>query len=138
MTVRGMDEKQAEKKGLREFGLTVGIAFGVLATLLYWREKAHYIYFVPVSAALILLGLILPAVLRPVRKGWMTLAAGMGWVMTRVILTILFFGVFTPLGVIARMVGKQFLNVHIERSAKSYWVYREGVESGPERLERQF
>lgn len=138
MTGNGMDEKQVERKGLREFGLTVGIAFGVLAALLYWREKAHYIYFVPVSAALILLGLIVPVVLRPIRKGWMTLAAGMGWFMTRVILTILFFGVFTPLGAIARLVGKQFLHVHIDRSAESYWVYREGAETGPDRLEKQF
>jgi hypothetical protein len=133
-----MDDTKTERKGLREFGLTVGIAFGVLAALLYWREKAHYVYFVPVSAALILLGLIVPVVLRPIRKGWMTLAAGMGWVMTRVILTILFFGVFTPLSLIARLVGKQFLHVDIDRSAQSYWVYRDRTESGTERLEKQF
>ena len=75
--------KGKERKSLREFGLTVGIAFGVLAALLFWREKAHYIYFVPVSAALILLGLIVPLVLRPIRKGWMAMAAalgvGLGW-----------------------------------------------------------
>jgi hypothetical protein len=124
----GADGKKRERKSLRDFGLTVGIAFAVLAALLYWREKAHYVYFIPAGAVLILLGLVVPIALRPIRKGWMTLAAGMGWVMTRVILTILFFGVLTPIGVIGRLVGKDFLHVDIDESAQSYWVRKEAVE----------
>lgn len=133
-----MAAKKSERRILLEFGLTVGIAFGILAALLFWRGRSHYVYFAWLGGAFILLGLIVPGVLRPVRKGWMTAAAGMGWVMTRVILTVLFFGVFTPIGFIARLVGKRFLHLATEQSAESYWVRREPADSEPETLERQF
>jgi hypothetical protein len=138
MAMSGSNDRQNERKSLREFGLTVGIAFGVLAALLFWRHKAHYIYFVPVSAALILLGLIVPTALRSVRRGWMAMAAGIGFVMARVILTILFFGVFTPLGGIARLLGRKFLDKDIDKSRPSYWVYKETATARSDRLEKQF
>jgi Na+/H+-translocating membrane pyrophosphatase len=131
-------DKKKERKSLREFGVTVGIAFGVLAALLYWREKPHYVYFVPISIALILLGLAAPGLLRPVRKGWMKGAAAIGFVMTRVILTVLFFAVFTPIGLIAKLAGKKFLATGIDGTQPSYWDYRETGEPDQERLERQF
>jgi Na+/H+-translocating membrane pyrophosphatase len=132
------DDKSKEKKSLREFGLTVGIAFGVLAALLYWRHKPHYIYFVPISGALVLLGLLAPVVLKPVRKGWMAMAAALGFVMARVILTVLFFAVFTPLGVIARAAGKRFLEVGIDKSKQSYWVRKKTARAETDRFEKQF
>jgi len=133
-----MAEKKSENRILREFGLTVGIAFAVLGALLFWRGRAHYVYFAYLAAAFILAGLIVPRILKPVRKGWMTAAAGMGWVMTRVILTVLFFGVFTPIGFIARLAGKKFLQLAIEPPSESYWVKRDPSASEPETFERQF
>jgi hypothetical protein len=134
----GTAERGRERRSLRNFGLTVGIAFGVLAGLLFWRGRSHYIYFVPVSAFFLLMGLIVPGLLKPIRRGWMTAAAAMGWVMTRVILTVLFFAVFTPLGFIARLVGKRFLHLAIETSAESYWVPKDPEAAKSEALERQF
>ena len=133
-----MAAKKSERRVLREFGLTVGIAFGVLAALLFWRGRSHFVYFAWLAGAFVLLGLVAPVILRPVRRGWMTAAAGMGWVMTRVILTVLFFGVFTPIGFIAKLAGKRFLPLAIDPSAESYWVKRDPSASEPETLERQF
>jgi hypothetical protein len=133
-----MAKKKSEKRLLREFGLTVGIAFGILAALLFWRGRSHYLYFAWIAGILIVLGLAVPPVLRPVRRGWMTAAAAMGWVMTRVILTILFFAVFTPIGFIAKLVGRRFLHLSMDSSAESYWVPRDASASEPETLERQF
>jgi hypothetical protein len=133
-----MAPNKSEKRILREFGLTVGIAFGVLAALLFWRERSHYVYFAWLAGAFILLGLVVPGILKPVRKGWMTAAAAMGWVMTRVILTVLYFGVFTPIAFIAKLAGKRFLHLAIDPSAESYWVRRDASASEPETLRKQF
>ena len=133
-----MAGKKSQSRILREFGLTVGIAFAVLGLLLLWRGRSYYDYFVYLGGAFILAGLVAPRILRPVRKGWMTAAAGMGWVMTRVILTVLFFGVFTPIRFIARLAGKSFLHLAIEPQSESYWVKRDRSASEPETLERQF
>ncbi len=134
----GTTGKKSERRVLREFGFTMGVAFGVLAALLFWRERPHYVYFIPLSGLFILLGLIVPGLLKPVRRGWMTAAAGMGWVMTRVILTVLFFGVVTPLRCISALTGKRFLNLTIDQSAESYWISKDPSAAEPETLERQF
>jgi hypothetical protein len=130
---------KSERVKLREFGLTVGIAFGVIAGLLYWRQKPHYIYLAVISAAFILSGLAIPVILRPVNKVWMTFSMALGWVMTRVILTILFFAVFTPIGLIARYLARErFLDLEWDADKDSYWNYREQAEPVKSDYERQF
>ncbi len=130
--------RKSQRRKLRQFGLTVGIAFGVLAALLFWRGKVHYSYFAVISAAFLLLRLIAPMVLKPVEKVWMTFATALGWVMTRVILSILFFGMLTPMGLIGRLVGKDFLNLKMDASAKTYWIYRKARDLTKEDYEKQF
>ena len=132
------DARTRQRRKLRNFGLTVGIAFGVLAGLLFWRDKAHYVYFAVISIVFLGLGLVVPVVLKPVERVWMTAARAMGWFMTRVLLTIMFFVVFTPIGLIARLFGKDFLNLRTDKSATTYWIYREPRDMTKEDYEKQF
>ena len=68
----------------------------------------------------------------------MTLAILMGWVMTGVILIILFFLALTPLAITARIFRKKFLDLKIDKSKVSYWDIREKKEIKPMDYERQF
>ncbi|MFH1219784.1 MAG: SxtJ family membrane protein [Candidatus Eisenbacteria bacterium] len=128
----------SRKRELRKFGLTVGIAFGVLGGLLLWRGKWVYPYSFVVSAALILLGLARPVLLGPLHKGWMKVADLMGWVMTRVILIILFYAVVTPLGLLARLAGKDFLDLKFDSRADTYWSRRDTADLSEDHYERQY
>ncbi len=129
---------KSEKKDLRNFGLTIGIALGVLAGLLWWKEKDTYTIFIILSLAFIFFGLALPTLLRPLQKAWMTLAVILGWFMTRVILSILFYFVFTGIGLSSRLFGKQFLNLKMDHTKKSYWIYRKSASFDKEKYEKQF
>ena len=126
------------KKDLRKFGFTVGGALILIGGLLFWVGKATYIYFAVPGILLILCGLIVPQILRPLNKAWMTLAILLGWVMTRVILTIFFYIVITPIGLIAKIARKDFLNLKIDKGEKSYWVKREKKSLKQLDYERQF
>ncbi len=128
----------ARGRELRNFGLTVGIAFALLGLLLLWRGKTFYPYFLAASAALVSLGLALPLLLAPFHKAWMALSAILGWVMTRLVLSILFYLAFTPIGIIGRLAGRKFLDSEIDRSRETYWVYRDAAESAKPDCERQF
>jgi hypothetical protein len=66
-------------------------------------------------------GLLWPALMRPVFVGWMTLAYPIGWVISRVMLGVLFFGVFTPVAWIFRIIGRDELGLKSKRDAASYW-----------------
>jgi Saxitoxin biosynthesis operon protein SxtJ len=125
-------------KDLRKFGLTVGIVLLLIAFFLIWKHKPSQFYFLSIGAILILSGLLFPLILFPLNKVWMTLAILLGWLMTRVILSVLFYLVITPISLIARISGKHFLDLKIDKTRASYWEKRKNVPSTPTDYERQF
>jgi hypothetical protein len=68
----------------------------------------------------------------------MSFAIILGWIMTRVILSILFYFALTSLRFIAMIFNKRFLNLKIDHSAHTYWEKREKKPFDPSTYERQF
>jgi hypothetical protein len=126
------------KKDLRKFGLTVGIAFFVLSIILYLVKNKIYSYLLPVGIGFILMSFVAPFYLRPIRKIWGLLSSILSWFMTRLILSILFFCVVTPIGFILRLFGKQFLDLSWKSSQTSYWNLRDSKEFEAESYKKQF
>ncbi len=106
---------------LRTFGLTLAVPFALLGGYFWWKGYAAAPYMAGVSFFLALSALLGPAVLRPVEKGWMMLAEGLNWVMTRVILTVAFLLVILPIGLLLRVMGKDLLDRKIQPDLDSYW-----------------
>lgn len=133
--VRSLREDPAS---LRKFGLTMGIALAVFGGLFLWRghEPAPYLFII--AAAFLLVAVLAPRALKPVHRGWMTLAIVLGWFMTRVLLVIVFYVGVTPVALIARLTGKRFLDLEFDPDAESYWEKREPQTRGKERYESQF
>src|SRR3990167_7373821 len=107
---------------LRKFGIIVGIVLGLLGLFFLSRQGDCAFYFFIISAVLISATIISPITLKPVQKAWMSLAIIIGFFATRLILSILFYLVATPTGILARLFGKDFLNTDFDKNAKSYWV----------------
>ena len=126
------------RRHLRRFGLTVGIAFWVLTALLLWKNRPLWPLFGGLGTAFLLLAALYPLALRPIEKVWMTAARAMGWVMTRVILGLVFILLFTPAGLIIRLLRKDPLNLRFDRAASTYWHPRKARDPSPERMERMF
>jgi len=127
------------KGELRKFGITMGLVFLLFGGFSWWRGKDYYFYLLGLSGAFLFLALVTPSVLKPINKMWMTLAILMSWVMTRVILSILFYLGITPMGILARLFGKDFLAIKFDkRGVNSYWIPREkqGLEKAD--YEKQF
>jgi len=116
-------KKEPEKTSgeLRKFGIVMTVAFAVLACLLVWRQKPSWPIFMAISAAFLLASLAFPGILSPVEKAWMKLAIILAFIMTRVILFIAYFIVFTPLGLVMRISGKKPLITDLDGRASSYW-----------------
>jgi Saxitoxin biosynthesis operon protein SxtJ len=127
-----------DKTTLRKFGLTVGTVLLLVGILLYITGKSSSVIFGGAGALLILIGLILPGILKPLNKFWMILAILLGWVMSRVILIILFYLIITPIGFLLKIVGKDPLKLKMGKTSSSYWEQRENKISEPVDYERQF
>ena len=68
----------------------------------------------------------------------MTLAVIMGWIMTRVILSVVYFLVLTPIGLVARLTGQRFLGGPVEPEKTSYWRPRRDHPPQREHYEKQY
>ena len=131
-------QQKTGDRDLRKFGLMVGGVFAVLGLLFLWRHKSYYPYFLWPGTGLIAAGAVWPRVLKWIYVGWMSLAFVLGFVMAHVILTLLFFLVITPIGLVARLFGQDFLRLKLDRNSKSYWIPRERKVKSPADYERQF
>ena len=126
------------KRDLRKFGLTVGGVLLIVAAFLFYIEKPSAIYFAVIGGLLFISGWAIPKSLKPLNKLWMGLAIVLGFFMSRIILTILFYVALTPISIIAKLAGKKFITLKYDKSAKTYWEKRTIIKKKQLDYERQF
>lgn len=130
------------RRALRSFGCLVGGVFVLLSVLVIWHTE-----WIPtplsyglasVGALLVFSGALTPTILRPVYLIWMGIALVLGIVMTRVLLTIVFFLVVMPTALVLRILGKDLLQRKIDRDAPSYWIPKKYDDPSPSRFEKYY
>ena len=109
------------KSDLRKFGITIGLIILIISGFLFWNEIDLYKTLVILAVSFIVFGFSFPLILKPIYLAWMTFATILGWIMTRLILSILFFIIVTPIGLISRILKKRFLEVKFDPIKDSYW-----------------
>ena len=129
---------ETNKIELRKFGLlTGGLLAGLFGLILPYIFGRHYVLW-PwiIGGVLVIWALVLPAYLAPVYKYWMRVAHILGWINTRIILSIVFYLVITPIGLLARLFTRDPMARKLDRSATSY---RIGSTTAPrDNLKRPF
>ena len=115
---------KSKKNDIRNFGLIIGAVLIAIVMLLFCKEKQSYDILMIVGVILCVTSLILPVILKPFYFAWMTFAVILGWIMTRVILSLVFYGIITPIGLFSRLVGKEFLNLKLNKTENTYWNHR--------------
>ncbi len=124
---------------LKSFGLTMAALGIAVASWMWWQDSATWPWLATASLVLAGVGLAAPSVLRPLYRIWMTFAIILGWIMTRVLLTIVFYLGLTPTALLARLVGKKFLDLGPDPNRDSYWVATEqSKRDRRDRYEQQF
>jgi hypothetical protein len=83
------------------------------------------------------LGLIRPQLIRPIFVGWMVLAFPIGWTVSLVLLGLVYYGLFLPIGLVFRLVGRDALQLRPRPNAMTYWTSRPEV-ADVRRYFRQF
>src|SRR5436305_1731572 len=68
-----------------------------------------------------LLGLIKPRAIRPVFLGCLIVTFPIGWVVSRLLLGVLFYGIFTPVALVFRVIGRDALQRRYRPDQSSYW-----------------
>ena len=129
---------KTENKDLRSFGITFGIISLIIAGFLLYIENQSFQLLIVISSIFIIFGFLIPIILKPIYIAWMSFAIILGWFMTRFILSLLFYLIVTPIGLITRVLGKDFLELKKEASNGSYWNHRESSLEKNQNYDKQF
>ncbi len=122
-----MAELDTSPRKLRSFALLMGTVFAVLVLLGMFKHWALPATFCLAAIAILWIagGWIRPGYLRSSYRLWMRAAAILGWIISRVLLGILFYCVITPTGIIGKLAGKRFLDCAFRSSRKTFWIDRD-------------
>src|ERR1700712_953700 len=104
----------------RKFGYTVGIAFLVLAALRALIKHKYGFVLPGIGVVLIILALLIPLWLNPLRIVWDKIGHVLGIINTYILLTLFYFVILTPLSLIMRLFGKDILKLK-RNKRDTYW-----------------
>ena len=124
-------------KDLRNFGITIGIIILIITGFLFYKQNEVTHILLYTACVFIGFGMLFPSILKPVYLVWMIFAVILGWIMTRVILSLVFYLIMTPIGLLARLLGYDFLKLK-KLNGKSYWNQRESQFELNQDYEKQF
>jgi hypothetical protein len=115
------------KKELAWFGVLLLAFFGLLG-LVVWRATGaldipRYLWGAGVVLSVVYYAV--PPLRRPMFFGWMYAAYPIGWVVSHVILAIIYFGFLTPVAGLMRLFGYDPMARRFDRAAATYWIERE-------------
>ncbi len=115
---------------LRLFAAIQVAFFAIVAFFVYRHTQSATIpwIIVAVSAGIGAIGLAFPQVIRVVYVVWMAVIFPIGWVVSHILMALIFYLVFTPVGLIMRLLGRDPMRRRFDREAESYWVARKPTD----------
>jgi hypothetical protein len=122
----------------RGFGIVFAGFFALVSALSWWRGHNAWHWTLPLAALFLVIAYTYPKVLAPLNILWMKFGLLLHKIVTPVVLGLLFFVTITPIGLLARACGKDFLRLRLDRGAKSYWIERTPPGPPPQSMKNQF
>ena len=126
-------DAQARKTAL----VVACVLLAIAAWNLYRGRMAVVAVFGVTGAALLIVGLLLPAAARVFHTAWMRFASALGYVNSRVLLTLMYYAVLSPYGFVMRLAGRDPLKRR-GKPGESYWIPRKTTRQTREQFERLF
>lgn len=136
---------EVSDKKVREFGIVIFVVVGlIIPSVILFKNNWEITRFAQNlfigSAIFGLLCITFRQKMSGIYRAWMLLAIGMGFVMTRLIISLVFILLMTPIGLFRRLKGNRVADSFHDFKKKgesTYWIKREDVYI-KESTERQF
>ena len=122
----------------RGFGLVFAGALGLIGAVRLWRGHPGAGWWFLVAALFLVVALSGPSLLAPLNRLWLKLGLLLYRVVNPVVMGILFYLCVTPMGLLMRLLGKDFLRLGRDPGARSYWIERRPPGPAPHTMRDQF
>jgi len=134
-----MKQNQAGSREIRKFGLIVFIFFGCISAVAIWTKNPLPAYLFGFLSAMGLCFLAIPSPMKPVYVIWRKFGDFLARVVTISILTLAYYLVITPAGLLKRLIGGRPLPLKPDKNIESYWVtHPELTKTKKERFLKRF
>ena len=131
----GIHSKASVTREDRKFGMVLTLVLAFLSGLFCWRNhQGVSIGFLSAGILSLVFTLVYPAGMKYPQK----VLRAIGWFNSQLILVLVYYLVFTPVGLLMRLFRRVPLDINWRKKRESYWISREQVPFDPERLERQY
>ena len=135
---RGQHASPVSDARARKTTLVVAAVFFVIGLWNMYRGRMTQVaVFAGLAAVLTLIALLVPVAARAFHHLWMGIAGVLGYVNSRILLSLLYYGVFTPVGLVRRLFGRDPMKRR-GSAQSSYWITREHTRQTKEQFERLF
>jgi hypothetical protein len=124
-----------KKKDLVTFALIWALIFFAIGLYPLIRGADLRVWSLVVAILFILISLIRPTMLKNFYVIWVKIGEFIGGIVSRVIMFILYFGLFTPVAFMLKVLRKDLLGKKIDDKKTTYWVTR---DSQPQSMKNQF
>ena len=115
-----MDKKNSNKG----FGVLFFIVFLLIALWPLVKGDSLRIWSLLIAIIFLVLGLLNSKILNPFKRIWIKFGEILGKMIAPLVLSIVYFIVITPIGLLLRIFGKDLLGIKFLKK-KSYWIKRD-------------
>ncbi|MFC1667669.1 polyprenol monophosphomannose synthase [Candidatus Omnitrophota bacterium] len=115
------EEKREKLKEMRRFGFSLALAMNILGAIVFYRSRTHFMWFTAFGCFNLTFAILYPSVLTPIKKILDNVILIIGQLVNVITSLVAFYLIFTPIALLLRLFGKDFLNQRIDRKALSYW-----------------
>ena len=131
---------KATKRNVRNFSFLISFVLILLGIYFSLKNNDFELNFLLLPVFFILSGIFFPIVIKPLYFIWMLLTIMLGFVMTKIILIVLFYLVIFPTGILAKLTGVKLLDTKFRSAKGSYWIERDNKNRKFRKIdyERQF
>lgn len=119
---------------LRKFGFNLGLGLNILGCIMFYRGREHFIYFSTIGSLALMLAILRPGLLKPLKKVLDLVISAFGKTVNMITLLAAFYLMFTPISFLLRLLGKDLLHQKINKSSLSYWTRHKKLTSSYERM----
>ena len=118
------EEKKKDIRGLRRFGFQLALALNIAGFIMFYRERAHFVWFTGIGSFNLILAIVYPWFLFFVKKILDFIIFSISRLVNFISLVIVFYLIFTPIGILLRLFRKDLLCQKIDGIITSYWTKR--------------
>ena len=105
----------------KKFGYFFTVVFTIIASYFYFNKSLNLTYLFGVVAAFFILVTILKDdLLLPLNRLWMRFGLSIGMIVSPIVLGLIFFTLFSPVGIFMRLFGRDELHLKYKKKT-SYW-----------------